>query len=150
MAIEAPNMIEMDFEVLNENYSRYLVQDGTILKVKIVVKKILRTAEITPQGYPAGMGFDSANAVAAIVPPNLKRRPSKEPWNPNRDVGKEMKFEPQQEEWQSYMTTEGFKVLVKPVVTKVVRYDKFNQYSEPVYAASVQAITNIEKLSSTA
>lgn len=145
-----PSMIEMDFVVLTEDYSRYLIQDGTILKVKIVVKKVLRSATITPQGYPAGVGLDSVNAVAAIVPPHLKRKPSKEPWNPTRDVGKEMKFEPQEEKWQSYMTTEGFKILVKPVVTKVFKYEKYNNFGEPIYAVNVQAITNIEKLVSTA
>ncbi len=44
MTTQASSMIEMDFVVLTENYSRYLVEDGTILKVKIVVKKILRSA----------------------------------------------------------------------------------------------------------
>ncbi|MCR6693027.1 MAG: hypothetical protein MRT15_11590 [archaeon YNP-LCB-003-016] len=33
------SMIECDFTVISEDYSRYLLQDGTILKVKIVVKK---------------------------------------------------------------------------------------------------------------
>lgn len=34
-------MIECDFTVTSEDYSRYLLQDGTTLKVKIVVKKYL-------------------------------------------------------------------------------------------------------------
>jgi len=150
MTEQAPSMIEMDFAVMTEDYSRYVVQDGTILKVKIVVKKIFRSAILTPQGYPAGFGIDSVNAIAAIVPPHLKREPSKEPWDSARDVGQEMKFEPQEEKWQSYMTPEGFKVLVKPVVTKVIKYDKYNAFGEPIYSANVQAITNIEKLVSTA
>ena len=150
MSAQPSNLIEMDFVVLDEDYSRYLVQDGTILKVKIVVKKLLRSPNMTPQGYPAFINIDSINVVAAIVPPSLKREPSKEPWDPARDVGKEMKFEPQEEKWQSYMTNEGFKVLVKPVVTKVIRYEKYNSYGEPIYSANIQAIVNIEKLASTA
>jgi len=149
MGVQVPSMIEMDFVVLTEDYSRYLVQDETILKVKIVVKKILRSADVTPQGYPAGVGIDSINAVAAIVPSHLKGRPSREPWNPARDVGEEIKFDPQDEKWQSYMTPEGFKVSVKPVVTKVIRYQKYNDFGEPIYGATIQAITNIEKISST-
>jgi len=147
---QPPSMIEMDFVVLSEDYSRYLVQDGTILKVKIVVKKILGSPVLTPQGYPAALGLDSINAIAAIIPPHLKGKPSKEPWNPARDVGEELKFEPQEEKWQSYMTTQGFKVSVKPVVTKIIKYGKYNNFGEPIYAATVQSITNIEKLTSTA
>jgi predicted RNA-binding protein with PUA domain len=64
--------------------------------------------------------------------------------------GDEVKFEPQEEKWQEYMTTEGFKILVKPIVVKVIKYDKYNNYGEPIYSAIIQAITNIEKLASTA
>jgi hypothetical protein len=147
---EQPSMIETDFAVLEEDYSRYQVQDGTVLRVKIVVRKILRTPVITPQGYPAGVFIDSLNSVAAIVPQHLKREPTREPWNPATDVGKEMKFDPMEEKWQAYMTTEGYKVLVKPIVTKVIKYEKYNDYGEPVYATTVQAVTNVEKLTSTA
>ncbi|MBC7113039.1 MAG: hypothetical protein H5T34_03325 [Candidatus Methanomethyliales bacterium] len=143
-------MIECDFIVLSEDYSRYLLQDGTILKVKIVVKKIFRSAEITPEGYPTGLSFDSVNAVVAVVPLALKGPPSKEPWDPRRDVGKEIKFEPQEEKVQEYVTNDGFKIMVKPVVVKVLKYDKRNIYGEPIYAATVQAITNVERFTSTA
>lgn len=149
MSITPENMGYMDFEVLDENYSRYIVADGSTLKVKIVVKKILRTAAVNPQGYPMAISLDSINAVTAIVPPNLKRKPSKERWNPAKDIGKEMKFEIQEEKWQSYMTTEGYKVTVKPVVVKIIKYEKYNLFGEPIYAATIQAITNIEKLSAT-
>jgi hypothetical protein len=143
-------MIECDFIVVTEDYSRYLLHDGTTLKVKIVVKKIFRSAEITPEGLPAGLSFDSMNAVAAIVPPASKGPPSKELWDPRKDVGKEIKFEPLEEKWQEYVTNDGFKIMIKPVVVKVLKYDKRNIYGEPIYAASVQAITNVEKFTSTA
>jgi len=142
--------VEADFAVIREDFSRYLVHDGTILKVKIVVKKILKSPLMTAQGYPAGIGFDSVNIVSAMVPPGLHRPPSKEPWDPVRDVGEEMKFESQEEKVQEYMTSDGFRILVKPVVTKVFRYDKYNDLGEPIYSATVQAITNIEKLATTA
>ncbi|NWG09147.1 MAG: hypothetical protein HXX80_02345 [Nitrososphaerales archaeon] len=150
MGMQTTPMIEMDFAVIKEDFSRYLIHDGAILKVKIVVKKILRTAELTAQGYPAGTSIDSVNAVAAIVPQALKREPSKEPWDPRRDVGEEVKFEPQEEKWQEYMTTEGYRILIKPVLTKVFRYNKYNDYGEPIYSAVIQSITNIEKLGTTA
>lgn len=143
-------MVDWDFIVLKEDYSRYLIEDGAILKVKIVVRKILKSTELTPQGYPVSYGIDSTNIVTAIVPPSLKRQPSKEPLDPRRDVGKEMKFEEQDVKWQEYMTHDGYKVLVKPVVVKVIRYDKYNRFGEPIYSAAIQQITNLEKLATTA
>ena len=115
-----------------------------------MVKKIFRSAEITPEGLPVGLSFDSMNVVTAIVPPALKGPPSRESWDPRKDVGKEIKFEPLEEKWQEYVTNDGFKIMVKPIVVKVLKYDKRNIYGEPIYAASVQTITNVEKFTSTA
>ncbi|MEM2875956.1 MAG: hypothetical protein QXL67_03260, partial [Candidatus Bathyarchaeia archaeon] len=136
--IEMANMIECDFTVVSEDYSRYLLRDGTTLKVKVVVKKIFRPADMTPEGYPIGLSFDSINAVAAIVHPSQKGPPSREPWDPRRDVGTEIRFEPTEEKWQEYVTHDGFKILIKPVVVKVLKYDKRNSYGEPIYATTVQ------------
>jgi hypothetical protein len=148
--MDRASMIECDFTVVSEDYSRYLLQDGTILKVKIVVKKIFRSAEVTPEGLPVALSFDSVNAVAAIVPPAMKGPPSKELWDPRKDVGKEIKFDVMEEKWQEYVTSDGFKIMVKPIVVKVLKYDKRNIYGEPIYAATVQSITNVEKFTSTA
>jgi len=150
VTVPISNMIEMDFVVMSEDYSRYLLQDGTILKVKVVVRKIFRAAEITPQGYPLSIGLDTVNAIAAIVPPGLKGKPSVEKFDPTKDIGEEIKFEPLDEKWQTYMTHEGYKISVKPIVTKVIKYKKYNQYGEPIYSAVIQTITNIEKITSTA
>ena len=139
-------MIDWDFVVLKEDFSRYLVQDGTILKVKIVVRKILRTLELNPQGYPLTYGIDAMNVVTTIVRPDLRRAPSSEPFDPRKDKGEEMKFEVQEEKWQEYMTFDGYKILVKPVVLKVIRYNKYNMFGEPIYLASIQQLTNIEKI----
>ena len=140
---------EVDFVVLKEDYSRFLVHDGTCIKAKIVVKKIFFNPQKTPEGYPAGIAVDILNAISAIVPLSLKRKPSKEQMNPQKDKGEEIKFEEQKIEIQEYMTPDGFKITVKPVVTKIFKYNKYNNYGEPAYSLTLQAITNIEKIEST-
>jgi hypothetical protein len=44
------------------------------------------------------------------------------------------------------MTTNGFKITIKPVLTKVFRYEKYNNFGEPMYNIALQAITNIDKI----
>ena len=127
-----------------------IVHDGTIIKAKIVVRKILLTTSRTPEGYPASYGLDSVNAITAIVPPPLHGQPSQEPWNPQKDLGTEMKFEEQEVKIQEYTATNGFRITVKPVITKIFRYNKINDFGEPVYNALIQAIINIEKIATTA
>ena len=140
---------EVDFVVLKEDYSRFLVHDGTCIKAKIVVKKIFFNPQKTPEGYPAGIAVDTSNAISALVPQSLKRTPSTEQMNPQKDKGEEVKFEEQKIEIQEYMTPDGFKITVKPIVTKIFKYDKYNSYGEPTYSLALQAITNIEKIEST-
>lgn len=72
-----------------------------------------------------------------------------EPWNPQRDKGEEKKFEDQDVKIQEYMTSNGFKVTIKPVLAKVFRYQKYNVFGEPIYSVSMQSILNIDKIPST-
>ena len=63
---------EVDFVVLNEDYSRFLLHDGSSLKAKIVLKKIFFTPIKTPEGYPVNTAFDTVNVVVSMVPPSIK------------------------------------------------------------------------------
>jgi len=139
-------MRDIDFVVLDEDFSRFSSHDGTTIKAKIVVRKILFTITKTPEGFPTGFGIESMDAVTAIVPKKLKRKPSRTKWDPNKDKGQEIPVEEQHVKVQSYMTSNGFKITVKPVVTKVIRYNKYNDFGEPVYKISIQAITDIKKI----
>ena len=130
-----------------EDWSRYQVADGTLIRVRIVVRKIVRSIELNPQGYP-DFQLESMNAVSAIVLGHLKRAPTTEPWDPKKDIGEEMKFDTLEDQWQEYHTTDGFKVLVRPVIMKVWRYLKYNAFGEPIYNVNVQSLLNLEKLPS--
>ncbi len=140
---------EADFVVMSEDYSRFLLNDGTTIKAKVVVRKIFFSPQKTPEGYPASIGLDTMNAVAAIVPVAQRRPPNMEPVNFQVEKGTEIKFEEMDVKIQEYMTTSGFRITVKPIVTKVFKYGKANQYGEPIYNVVIQSITNIEKIDST-
>jgi len=140
-----PATKEVDFSIKAEDWSRYQVHDGTIIRVRVVVRKIIRTIDVGPQGYP-DITLENINAVSAIVPDHLKKAPSTQPFDPKKDIGEEMKFEPMEEKWQEYHTTDGFKVLVKPSLMKVFRYLKYNVFGEPIYQVNVQSLINLERL----
>ena len=137
---------DVDFHVEKEDYKRYNLKDGTLLKAKVVVRKILAHPQKTPQGYPLSIGLDSVNAISAIVRASELRDPSNEPVNPQKDIGDEIGFEEIGDTpLQRYMTDDGYTVTVKPIVTKVLKFKKWNIFGEPVYQAIIQAITNVEK-----
>ncbi len=146
MSTGIPPMREVDFMILKEDWSRYLLHDGTELRVRTVVRKIVEQGQPNPMGYP-NFGLESINAVSAIVPERLKRKPSTEILDVSKEKGQELKFTPRDELWQEYQTTTGFKVLVKPILTKVFVYEKYNGFGEPIYNAIVQPLINVEKMS---
>jgi len=139
---------EVDFTVRDEDYSRFLLSDGTILKAKIVLKKVLFSRLKTPEGYPVQTNFDSMNAISAIVSDANKRLPSTEPFSP-QSKGEEIEFNDQDVKTQEYMTNQGFSITIRPVLTKVFKYSHINMYGEPTYQVALQNISNINKIETT-
>jgi len=141
---------EVDFCVIKEDYSRFWLDDETIIKAKIVVRKIFVSPINTPEGYPTQTAFDGANIVVAKVPASLKRTPSTERLNIQVDKGEEIRHIKEEIHEQEYITDNGFRIAVRPVLTKVFRYAKYDAFGDPIYNVSLQQITNVDKIQSTA
>jgi len=57
----------VNFEGVKEEWNEYLLEDGTRLRVKLVVTKILRTNQIDPEGNPVYV-ITSQNVVGVYRP----------------------------------------------------------------------------------
>lgn len=141
---------EVDFFVIKEDYSRFVLEDGTLLKVKILLRRIFMTPFFTPEGYPISSSFDAENVAVAIVPQNLRREISKDAFDPRVEIGDEIKFINQKINEQEYHTDNGFIVTIRPIVTKIFKYNKYlPPFGEPPYNAQIQRITDFQKIEST-
>lgn len=145
MSTAVPPSKEIDFSVRKEDWSRYLVDDGTELRIRIVVRKIIEMLEQNPTGYP-NFGLESMNVVSAMVPDKLKRQPSKKPFDPSIEKGEEIGFRQLEQKEQEYLTTDGFKIIVRPVLVKVWKYDSYNIFGEPIYNVNIQQIVDPQKI----
>lgn len=58
---------ELDFEPLKESWNEYRCEDGSYVKLKVVVARIIRLERLTPQGEPIYQVI-SSNVVAATPP----------------------------------------------------------------------------------
>lgn len=65
---------EQDFEPLQERWNEYRTEDGSLVKLKAVVGKIVRLALYTADGEPV-YHVNSNNVVFASAPDHLKKRP---------------------------------------------------------------------------
>jgi len=74
--------IEVDFSEEKEFWNEYTLEDGTTLKVKLVLRGVKRLARYEPDGTPVYV-INSMNVVRAInVPPEIKAKPKKREMNP--------------------------------------------------------------------
>ena len=64
---------EVVFETEREGFNTYILEDGTKLKFKSVVTKVIRLNKFNPDGSPLYM-LQSSNIVAADCPPHLKKK----------------------------------------------------------------------------
>ena len=54
----------VDFEPIKEEFSKYLLADGNVLKLKVVLLKVKRTDKINPDGTPL---YNFSTQVVATV-----------------------------------------------------------------------------------
>lgn len=64
---------DLDFESVKEEWNEYKLEDGTVLKAKLVVSKVLRAKEYQESGEPI-YTISSANVVRAKVPEELIKK----------------------------------------------------------------------------
>ncbi len=63
---------EIDFEPLREQWNEYRLSDGTLLRMKLVIAKVLRLDKRNEAGEPIYV-INSQNVVSVSVPPELMR-----------------------------------------------------------------------------
>ncbi len=63
---------EVDFEPLAERWNEYRLSDGSLLKMKLVVTKVIRLDKWNDQGEPIYL-ISSNNVISASVPPQLMK-----------------------------------------------------------------------------
>lgn len=146
MSINTGQMAEIDFQVVREEYTRYLLEDRTVLKVKIPATKMIEGKTVNAAGYPT-IAVNTTNIVCAIVPDHLKKKPTSTDVDLFVDRPAELDFSVTDEVWQEYHTMSGYKILIRPVVTKVLKYEKYNAFGEPIYSVgNIQQILDIKRI----
>jgi hypothetical protein len=67
---------ELNFKSLKEEWNEYQCEDGTILRLKVVVSEVFRLDEYDPDGKPRYL-IKSSNVLSASVPETLKKGATK-------------------------------------------------------------------------
>lgn len=135
---------EVDFEVIKDNWSRYQLRDGSLLRIRKPVVKILRT-KVPDQFGRYNYVTPTMNLYDVIVPPNMKNAPSPDQQIGANDVLNEIEFDTINEDWSEYLLKNGTKIKIKPVLVKVTKTSKFNNFGDPIYLVDSQVIVRAEE-----
>lgn len=66
--------VELGFQTGGEHWNEYLVDDGSVVRIKLIATEILRVeGEYDPQGNPIYV-LQSTNVMSVSSPDKLKRK----------------------------------------------------------------------------
>jgi len=134
--------VDEDFDVENEYWNLYQLEDGTILKHKMVLVRVVKE-EVDETGRPV-YGLAIQGIVGTIPPKELRGEPSTRRYSPKElsdsIIKEDMKFKPKEEHWNRYKLRNGTTIEIKPILTMVSKTDKFDERGEPIYLIQSQAV----------
>ena len=144
-----PEGEEVDYEIEKEVWNIYELVDGTKLRVRSILMKLVKSKTPEHDGtHQFGGGFQ--NLVDVKANPRMKGPPSTREYAPdelNKLPRTEVNFSPIIEDWNVYRLPGGDRIKVKLVVATVFRVkDRFNLFGDPLYLVNSQnVITGIPK-----
>jgi len=138
----------VDFKVLKEDWSNYRLADGTLLKARLVVTKVVRTEQHDPTTGEPVYAFSNRTSMSTICRKDIKGPPSSLPTSLEMQAsGAEVvDFESadQREKWNVYSLEDGSELRVKLEITKVSRSKFFDATGDPIYFVDSENIVTVK------
>jgi hypothetical protein len=128
----------IDFETIKDNWSLYALEDGTIIKFKIALLKILPPLDQKTRG----MAFNTANLMVVLSKKEAKGAPSL-PGDELIVEKKDLPFRILTEEWNEYKLETGEILKIKPTIIEISRAKNYDPYGEPNYIISSQPLVKL-------
>jgi len=131
----------LEFETVREDWNEYKIEDGTLLRIKFVMIKILR------REIPGGYDFRfNSNTIIGIHSPEIGE-PTNERYTleelSKSIVKTDMEFKPlnKEEIWNKYVIKkDGSEIMVKIEITNIIKTNKYDEYGDPIYQIQTQPI----------
>ena len=125
-----------DFKTIKEVWNEYKLEDGTIVKLRFILIKLIN--------QPNGFGIGSTIIIGIFPSPDLIGLPSQAIYSPQEleksIEKKDLQFELVKEDWNVYELKDKSKLSIKPILVSISRTNKHDQHGEPIYAIQPQQI----------
>jgi len=144
---------DLEFEVVREVWNKYRIpEDRTVLKLKIVVTKILKTDKTDPiTSLPI---YATGHQTALSVKSELKGQPSPKLPTTQEELTnyelQEVKYEDEKVDWNIYEVFDSqnrVQYEIRPIIIRIYKVvGVFDQLGYPFYWVTSQIITRVKKL----
>ena len=131
-----------DFNTIKEDWNEYEIEDGTKLRIKFVMVKIVRQKILGTSGE-YNYAFNSHNVVGVysskLREPDMKRY---SPEEISKSIVKtDMKYTVLKEHWNKYLIKKDkTEILAKVVITDIQKSDKIDEHGEHHYLIFTQPV----------
>lgn len=149
-AISRASTPPLDFEQLREQWSKYEISDGAVLKVKIVLLKVFRKAQpvIGSTSATASSTYGVDLQTITVITTNERGQQDTKPRLPQEVaahiVKDNLRFRTVEQDWNEYLTSNNIRILVQPMVMRVGKSSFFDGRGEPLYHVEIQGTVQIQ------
>lgn len=143
MTVQSQEMVFLQFEVIKEPWNVYKLEDGTTLRVKVILKNLIKEAE---NSY----SLETSNVIAVIPNPKFIGLPSP-PLKPGENLesyieAEDLKILDKTELWNKYeVPSENMTLQIKGVPVSVSRTKRHDEKGLPIYLANIQLLIKSKK-----
>jgi len=140
------NYKTLDFEIIKEPWNKYEIIDGSILKTRFILKKVV----VQPLGKnKSTFQIDGQTVTTIFGSPELKGTPSTQAYS-NQELKNSITqdglgYNTLGEEWNEYILEDATKIRVKTTVTKISRTNKYEKTGDPLYFVTTSIIMQVTK-----
>jgi hypothetical protein len=138
--ISVPEKMLADFKAINEDWNMFELEDGTILKIKLVIVNVFK--ERSGEGFKAVM--QAQNVLGTFSPDYLRGEPSKrytrEELAKSIDKNDIDVIKVIQQPWNEYNVDDTFSIKTKVIPVQIARTSKYDNEGMPVYLVETTAI----------
>lgn len=127
---------EISFDEVSEKWNYYKLDDGSILKLKIVLIKVIDEGNDDKENPVYGL--QSAPVIGVSPSKDLFKNES---ITPIEDI----EFKITNEEWNEYKLENGSTLMLKPSVAQINRTGKLDQRGVPSYNIQTQPLIKMKK-----
>ncbi len=139
------NMIFLDFKIEQEDWNKYRLADGSLLKLKYVLMDVSMEASIEEllsrikPGKEANLALDTKSRTLHVVQPSYKLRgkPDSKKYSAEElkeaIIEEDIDFETVKATWNLYLMDNGIRIKTRVNPISISKTDKFNQKGIPVY-----------------